>query len=227
MKILLIEDNSELTGNVQDFLHKEGVICEAVQTSFDAQDKLLAYEYDCVVLDIMLPDGSGLDILRFIKSQKISASVIIISAKDSLEDKITGLDWGADDYLTKPFYLSELYARLKALYRRNNLKGNDLLEVGSLQVDTCTLQVFAAGMLVDLTRKEFDLLVFLITNKNRVLSRQAIAQHLWGDYIDDLANFDFVYQHIKNLRKKITLTGNRDPIQTVYGIGYKFSDQYS
>jgi DNA-binding response OmpR family regulator len=227
MKILLIEDNIELTKNIVEYLGQERLVCESCDSCFDAQDKLLSFGYDCVVLDIMLPDGNGLEILRFIKDQKLTCNILIISAKNSLEDKINGLEIGADDYLTKPFYLPELHARLKAIYRRNHLDGNHEVVFNEIKLDTLTLEAKVGGKALDLTKKEFDLLLFFLTNKNRVLGRQSIAQHMWGDYTDDLANFDFVYQHIKNLRKKICQAGGKDYIDTIYGIGYKFNTSAS
>lgn len=223
MKILLIEDQLELSNNIREFLESEGIVCEFCDNCFDAQDKLLVYHYDCIILDIMLPDGSGLDLIDFIKKNQESSNILIISAKNSLQDKLEGLDLGADDYMTKPFHLAELHARLKVLYRRNQLGGTDKLIFNEIQVNPENLEVTVNQTLLDLTKKEFDLLVFFLTNKNRVLGRQAIVQHLWGDYTDDLANFDFVYQHIKNLRKKICQAGGTDYIETVYGIGYKFN----
>ena len=223
MKILLVEDNVDLTNNILEYLNKEGFICESCDSCFDAQDKLLTFEYDCILLDIMLPDGNGLQLLPFIKAQKLNSNILIISAKNSLEDKVKGLDLGADDYLTKPFYLPELLARLKAIYRRNHLDGNEKVVFNEIILDTKNVEAIVSGEFLDLTKKEFDLLLFFLTNKNRVLGKQVIAQHLWGDYTDDLANFDFVYQHIKNLRKKICKAGGNDYIHTVYGIGYKFN----
>lgn len=222
MKILLVEDNPELTQNVANYLSAEGIICESAPTLFDAQDKILSFDYDCILLDLMLPDGNGLELLEFIKTQKIGTNVLIISAKDSLDDKLKGLDQGADDYLPKPFHLSELLARLRAIFRRSKLGGFDEVIFNEITIEINQLQAKVNDQILDLTKKEFDLLLFFITNKNRVLGKQAIAQHLWGDYTDDLANFDFVYQHVKNLRKKITAAGGKDYISTVYGIGYKF-----
>ncbi len=222
MKILLIEDNAELTQIVCNYLNGEGIICEFASTLYDAQDKLLSFQYDCILLDIMLPDGSGLELLDLIKAEKMKTNVLIISAKDALDDRLRGLDKGADDYLPKPFHLSELLARLKAIYRRGHLGGSTLVVFNEISINTEVFTVAVNGVVLDLTKKEFDLLLFLLTNKNRVLGKQAIAQHLWGDYTDDLANFDFVYQHIKNLRKKISQAGGKDYIATVYGIGYKF-----
>ncbi|SEF40521.1 response regulator transcription factor [Algoriphagus boritolerans] len=222
MKILLVEDNPELTQNVVNYLSAEGIICESATTLFEAQDKILSFGYDCILLDLMLPDGNGLDLIEIIKSQKIKTTVLIISAKDALDDKLKGLDQGADDYLPKPFHLSELLARLKAIFRRSKLGGFDEVVFNEITIEIHQLLAKVNDQVLELTKKEFDLLLFFITNKNRVLGKQAIAQHLWGDYTDDLANFDFVYQHVKNLRKKITGAGGKDYISTVYGIGYKF-----
>ncbi|WP_439483902.1 response regulator transcription factor [Cyclobacterium plantarum] len=223
MKILLIEDQIELSDNITEFLASVGIFCDACSNCFDAQDKLLINSYDSIILDIMLPDGTGLDLIDVIKKNQSKCNILIISAKGSLGDKIEGLELGADDYLTKPFHLAELHARLKALYRRNQLGGSDVLTFNEIQVNPENLQALINQTLLDLTKKEFDLLLFFLTNKDRVLGRQAIVQHLWGDYTDDLANFDFVYQHIKNLRKKICQAGGKDYIETVYGIGYKFN----
>jgi DNA-binding response OmpR family regulator len=223
MKVLIIEDNRELSRSMQEYLQGEGYLCEVSYTYRQAEDKLVAYPYDCIVLDLMLPDGNGLSLLGFIKSEKIESSVLIISAKNALDDKVRGLDLGADDYITKPFHLPELHARLKAIYRRKNLRGDNTVTFHEISVNTDTLEARVSGTPLDLTRKEFDLLLYFLTNKNRVLTRQSIAEHLWGDYTDNLANFDFVYQHVKNLRKKITSAGGKDYIGTVYGLGYKFN----
>ncbi|WP_026993825.1 response regulator transcription factor [Flectobacillus major] len=222
MKILVIEDNTELARNLQQFLSKEGIICEFCYTYQQAEDRLLSFDYDCVVLDIMLPDGNGLDILKLIKKNRLQSNILIISAKNSLDDKINGLELGADDYLTKPFHLSELLARLRAIYRRNVLGGDNIVVFNELTINTLTHEVKVHDTLLDLTKKEFDLLVYFLANKNRVITRQSIAEHLWGDYTDNLANFDFVYQHVKNLRKKISASNGKDYIGTVYGLGYKF-----
>ncbi|MGN6492444.1 MAG: response regulator transcription factor [Agriterribacter sp.] len=223
MKMLIIEDNEELARNVSDFLVREGYICEVATTCQAAKEKLFLFQYDCILLDIMLPDGNGLKLLQFIKDEKIQSNILITSAKNALDDKITGLEEGADDYLTKPFHLSELHARIRAVYRRKNLNGSNLVIFNEITLNTDTLEARVTDTRLDVTRKEFDLLLYFIVNKNRVLSRQSIAAHLWGDYTDDLANFDFVYQHVKNLRKKIAAANGTDYIHTVYGIGYKFN----
>ncbi|WP_276374440.1 response regulator transcription factor [Chryseolinea sp. H1M3-3] len=222
MKVLVVEDNADLARNIQEYLLHEGYVCEWSPTFEKSQEKLISFHYDCIVLDIMLPDGNGLDLLNFIKAEKIKSNVLIISAKNSLDDKIHGLDLGADDYLTKPFHLSELNARLKAIYRRNALEGDHTVSYNEIVLNTTSMEASVNDVLLDLTKKEFDLLLYFLINKNRILTRQSLAEHLWGDYTDNLSNFDFVYQHVKNLRKKISAANGKDYIGTVYGIGYKF-----
>lgn len=222
MKVLIIEDHEELAENIHGFLVREGYVSELCYSHAEARRKLSAFKYDCIVLDIMLPDGNGLSLLRFMKTEKIESSILIISARNSLDDKVTGLELGADDYLTKPFHLTELHARLKALYRRKNLQGDSRITFEEISVNTDTMEARVNDHILELTKKEFDLLLYFLVNKNRVLTRQSIAEHLWGDYTDNLSNFDFVYQHVKNLRKKITGAHGKDYIGTVYGFGYKF-----
>jgi len=223
MKILLVEDNKDLAVNVTLYLSKEGYVVENVLNYDSAIQKLAGFDYDVVLLDLMLPDGNGLDILRFLKGQSPDTGVLILSAKNALEDKVEGLELGADDYLPKPFHLSELNARLKAIYRRRQLSGSSEIVLNEIVIDTNTLEVRVNKSLLDLTRKEYELFLYLVVNKNRVLTKQSIAEHLWGDYMDAMDSFDFVYQHIKNLRKKITSAGGKDYIQTMYGSGYKFN----
>jgi DNA-binding response OmpR family regulator len=223
MKVLIIEDNDELAQNITDYLAREGYVCELASNHSSAIDKLSGFQYDCIVLDILLPDGNGLEILKHIKAIKINSGVLIISAKNSLDDKINGLELGADDYLTKPFHLPELNARLKAIYRRKYLEGDHEIIFNEIQINTTSMEVRIGDHLLDLTPKEYALLLYFLTNQNRVLTRQTIAEHLWGDYTDNLLNFDFVYQHVKNLRKKIITAEGKDYIETVYGLGYKFN----
>lgn len=223
MKVLIIEDNDELAQNITDYLAREGYVCELASNHSGAIDKLGAFQYDCIILDILLPDGNGLEILKYIKAEKITSGVLIISAKNSLDDKINGLELGADDYLTKPFHLPELNARLKAIYRRKYLEGDHEILFNEIKINTNSMEVRIGDQLLDLTRKEYALLLYFLTNQNRVLTRQTIAEHLWGDYTDNLLNFDFVYQHVKNLRKKIITAEGNDYIETVYGLGYKFN----
>lgn len=222
MKVLIVEDNLDLASNIQQFLQREGYICEEASTYQQAVDKLVSFSYDSVILDIMLPDGNGLKLLELIKKENLPGSILIISAKNALDDKVEGLNLGADDYLTKPFHLPELHARLKAIHRRNQQNGDKLVTCQEIRINTDTMDVTVHEQPLELTRKEYDLLLYFLTNKNRVITRQSIAEHLWGDYTDSLANFDFVYQHVKNLRKKISSAGGRDYITTVYGLGYKF-----
>ena len=223
MKVLIIEDQEELAKSIHNFLSREGYICEICLTCEEARMKLSLFQYDCILLDIMLPDGNGMELLHYIRAESIQSNILIISAKNALDDKINGLEKGADDYLTKPFHLAELHARIKAIYRRKNLNGGNVLQFNEIVLNADTMEAKVNNSLLELTRKEFELLLYFIVNKNRVLSRQSIAAHLWGDYTDNLSNFDFVYQHVKNLRKKIEAAKGTDYINTVYGLGYKFN----
>jgi DNA-binding response OmpR family regulator len=185
-------------------------------------NKITAYEYDCVLVDITLPDGNGLEIIKQLKSNKSKVGIIIISAKHSLDDKVLGLDIGADDYLPKPFHLSELNARIKALVRRKNFESQIEIQINEITILPEERRVLINKIEVILTSKEFELLLYFISNKNRVVSKSSLAEHLWGDNVDRLENFDFIYNHIKNLRKKLLDKGCVDYFQTVYGIGYNF-----
>ncbi len=221
MKLLVIEDEASLNQSIVDFLSAAGYLCESAFNYSQAIDKIDHYDYDCIVLDIMLPGGSGLEVLKYLKQDKKTDGVIIISAKGALEDKITGLQIGADDYLTKPFHLSELSVRIAAIIRRKEFNGQSVISLGNINIDTIGKTVFINEQEIDLTQKEFQLLLFLVINKNRILSKNAIAQHLWGDDMDFPANYDFLYSHIKNLRKKIVAAGSEDCIRSIYGEGYK------
>jgi DNA-binding response OmpR family regulator len=223
MKILIIEDEKPLSESIITCLKQEGFICEAADDYTTALQKIETFDYDCILLDINLPGGSGLDILNQLKKNKKMDGVLIISARNSLEDKITGLQLGADDYLPKPFHLSELVARITAIIRRKNSSGNNLVQFHELTIDTLAKTVSVKNNLVDLTRKEYQLLLYFAYNKNRVISKNAIAEHLWGDESESAANFDFIYTHVKNLRKKLINAGCEDYIQSVYGMGYKLS----
>lgn len=223
MKVLIVEDNQELARNIRDYLGREGYICESCETLEQAKEKITLFQYDSILLDIGLPDGNGISLLNYIRAEYKDTNVLIISARNAVDDKIIGLEKGADDYITKPFHLAELHARIRAIYRRKNLGGASIVEFNEISLNTDTFEVRVGDTLLDTTPKEFDLLLYFIVNKNRVLSRQSIAAHLWGDYTDNLANFDFVYQHVKNLRRKISNAGGMDYISTVYGLGYKFN----
>lgn len=223
MKILLIEDEEQLALSIQRFLIGEGFVCEWVATVLDAEDKIGVYEYDCILVDIMLPGGSGFEIVEQLKKQHSPAGIIIISAKNALDDKIKGLDLGADDYLTKPFHLSELNSRVKSVLRRRQFAGNQEIIFGVLRIIPESKDVCVNQKNIILTKKEYDLLMYLVANQNRVLTKTSISEHLYGDEIDQSDSFDFLYSHIKNLRKKLLEAGCPDYIQTLYGTGYKFN----
>lgn len=223
MKLLIIEDEAVLNRGMVEYLSSQQYLCETVSNYRDAMEKTELYDYDCIVLDLMLPDGSGLDILKALKSAGKSDGVIIISARDGLEDKITGLNLGADDYLTKPFHLSELSVRIAAIIRRKSQHGSNLLCFEDITIDVQAKAVSINDALVTLTRKEYDLLVYFIVNKNKVLSKNTIAEHLWGDNMDIADSYDFIYVHVKNLRKKLLAAGAGDHLKSIYGMGYKFT----
>lgn len=222
MKILVIEDEAELRKSIKEYLHNEGYVVESANDFNKASEKTGVYEYDCVLVDITLPYGNGLDIVKQLKKSGSNAGVIIISAKNSLDDKIIGLEYGADDYLTKPFHLPELNARIKALQRRKKFGGNTKLILNEISIEPDERKVCVNNTEITLTGKEYDLLLYFISNKNRVLSKNAIAEHLWGDNADQVDGHDFIYTHIKNLRKKLIEKGCTDYLQTIYGIGYNF-----
>jgi len=222
MKILIVEDEIELSESIMFYLKNEGYICEYALTYDSAIEKITLYLYDIVVVDLNLPDGNGINIIKRLKDSNFEGGIIITSARQSLDDRILGLNAGADDYLVKPFHLAELNARIKSLIRRVVFKGGATITFGDIYIKIDEHQAFINESLLDLTKKEFDLLLFLITNKGRVLSKESIAEHLWGDYIDSSDSFGFVYAHIKNLRKKLLDNGVGDYLQTVYGVGYKF-----
>lgn len=224
MKILIIEDESEIALSIKDYFKPNGVHCEMAGNYKDAMDKINMYDYDCILLDLMLPDGNGFDILKELKQRNKTEGVIIISAKETLDTRIEGFNLGADDYLTKPFHLSELLVRMQALIRRKNFKGNNIVTFNEISIDIFAKTVTVNNNVLDITKKEIDLLLFLIGNENKVLSKGAIAEHLSGDMADMLDNHDFVYAHIKNLKKKLSKAGSGDYIKTVYGLGYKWQN---
>ncbi|MFO7658197.1 MAG: response regulator transcription factor [Bacteroidales bacterium] len=221
MKILVIEDEPELKGLIKQFLEDESYIVEVADDFLSGMDKIVAFDYDCVLLDIMLPDGNGLDLLQKLKDMDKADSVIIISAKNSLDDKIKGLDLGADDYLTKPFHLAELNARIKSVIRRSKTDGRRVIELNNVKINIDERLAEVDNIEMDLNRKEFDILVFMAVNKNRIASKSAIAENIWGDYIDQANDFDFIYSQIKNLRKKLREHKADIDIIAVYGMGYK------
>jgi DNA-binding response OmpR family regulator len=223
MKILLIEDEKSLAQSIAEYLGKENFLCETAGTYNEAFEKVNLYAYDCILVDISLPDGNGLSIIRELKLNKKDSGIIIISAKNSVDDKITGLDIGADDYLTKPFHLSELIARIKSVIRRRTFGGEQEILFNEIRILPDKMDVFINDKKLTLTRKEYDLLLYFLASKDRVLSKESIAEHLWGDEIDMADSFDFIYTHIKNLRRKLLEKGCTDYILSIYGIGYRFS----
>ncbi len=223
MKVLIIEDEKELSKSICEYLSGEQFITENAFDFHSALEKISLYDYECIVLDIGLPGGNGLNILKELKANNKADGVIIISAKDSLDDKIYGLKVGADDYLTKPFHLSELAARVAAIIRRKSFEGKNIISFDNVQISIPEKKVLISTNEIDLTKKEYELLLYFVSNKNKVISKSAIAEHLWGDNMDLADNYDFIYTHIKNLRRKLLSAGGTDYIKSVYGMGYKFS----
>ncbi len=223
MKILIIEDEQDLLQLILRYLKKEGYLCEQATTLQEGFRKIISFEYDCVVIDLNLPGGDGLQLVKKLREEGgKQTGIIIVSARDTLTDRITGLDIGADDYLTKPYNLSELNARIKAILRRKTNQFSQALTFGDLSIHLEERKVIAGGNELQLTKKEYDILIFLARNKNRVVTKDSIAEHLWGDYMDNAVSFDFIYAHVKNLRKKLAENACGSFLKTVYGIGYKF-----
>lgn len=225
MKILIIEDEKELSDNIVTFLSSENNLCEQAFTCADAKMKVNLYEYDCVILDLMLPDGNGLDLLRNIRNNHNQVGVIIVSAKDSINDKIIGLEVGADDYLSKPFSLPELKTRIYAIIRRKQFNTNNLMYSNGVTIDLLKKTVKVGPNIITLTRTEYELLLFLISNKNKVISKLSMAEHLTGEMADMLDNHNFVYTHIKNLKAKLAMNGCSECIKNIYGTGYKWVEE--
>jgi DNA-binding response OmpR family regulator len=222
MKLLIVEDNFQLADDLSRFLTEHGFIVEIADTLEDAKEKVELYHYELIILDIGLPDGSGLDIIKLLKNKNSDAGILIVTAKNAIEDKVKGLELGADDYITKPFHKAELNARIRSIIRRKKFNGSNIIVINKIQIDLNSMSVTIDDKELDLTRKEYDLLLYFIYNKNRVLTKESIAEHLWGDHIDQADNFDFIYNHIKNLRKKLQQAGAENHIRSVYGMGYKF-----
>ncbi len=224
MKILIVEDEIELLESIVSFLKNEDFICERASTFFDAEDKLVSFKYDVVVLDINLPDGTGIDLLKMIKDQSPETGVLIVSARNSLDDKLEGLDLGADDYITKPFHLAELNSRINSLIRRRNFGGSESIVFNEIEIDPTSKTVKIDNRAIELTKKEYNLLLYFISNKNKVVTKESIAEHLWGDEIEMADSYDFIYTHLGNLRKKMKKFGSKDYVKTMYGLGYKFAE---
>jgi DNA-binding response OmpR family regulator len=224
MKLLIVEDEKSLSRSICEYLRIEGHICEEAHTYKDALNKTADNIYNCIVLDIGLPDGNGLDIIRELKLNKSTDRILILSAKSSLDDKLTGLKIGADDYLTKPFHMSELSARISSICRRDNFMGFNELDFNEIKVKTDEKLAYVNGQTINLTRKEYDLLMFFMVNKDRIVTKESIVEHLWGDNVVLTDSFDFVYTHVKNLRKKLESKNCPNYIKVIYGFGYKFCD---
>lgn len=223
MRILVIEDEKDLAKSIELFFENEKYLIDIAYNCSQALEKIASFQYDCTLVDLMLPDGSGLTLINNLKEMNKDSGIIIITAKNTLDDKINGLNLGADDYITKPFHLAELNARIKSVVRRRNFSGSNLIIIDNLKIDIEKHEVSVNDLLIDLTRREFDILLFFISNKERVLTKESIVEHIWGDNSQVFDNFDFIYTHIKNLRKKIINAGSKGYINSVYGIGYKFS----
>ena len=222
MKILIVEDEKALLESMISYFMGEGNICEHASDFQSALEKISLYNYDCILLDLGLPGGEGLELLAKLRKLKKHDGVLIISARNSLDDRLAGLDLGADDYLVKPFHLSELKARVSAIVRRKNFNSDNIVVFKEISIDIGAMKVSVNNNLLTLTRKEFDLLVYLLANKNKVVTKNAMAEHLWGDEMDLSNDFDFIYTHVKNLRKKLLDAGANDYLKSIYGIGYKF-----
>lgn len=224
---MIIEDEQGLRESIEDYFSDAGNICETATDYTSALAKVNLYRYDCILLDITLPGGNGIDLLKIIKEENYTDGVLIISAKNSLDDRLEGLDLGADDYLVKPFHLSELKARVTAIIRRKSFNGSNLLTFNEISIDLLGREVKVDKQTVKFTRKEYALLLYFLANKGKVVSKNAIAEHLWGDGVDMADNFDFIYSHIKNIRKKLIDAGAKDYIQAAYGMGYKFTESWN
>lgn len=222
MKLLIIEDEQALRESIEKYFSEAGVLCESCATLESAVNKISLYDYDCILLDIGLPDGEGFTVLEHLKSRGKNEGVLIISARNSLDTKIKGLNLGADDYLIKPFHLAELKARIDAVYRRRVFNTNNMLVHDLINIDLAAREVKINSISLIFTRKEYDMLLYFIANKGKVISKNAIAEHLWGDEFDLADSFDFIYTHIKNIRKKLMEAARKDYIKAVYGVGYKF-----
>lgn len=225
MKLLIVEDETDLRETMADYFRENGNLVLAAKSVFEAEDLLLTHQFDVLILDIGLPDGSGLDCLKICSETQENSGVLIVSAKNSVDDKIKGLDLGADDYITKPFHIAELNSRINALIRRKFGKGDSRLVFNELSINLLEKQAYVNDETLVLTKKEFELLQFLLSNKERVLTKESIVEHVWGEEMDGMENVEFIYTHVKNLRKKITQLGGNDYLKTVHGMGYKFTDK--
>lgn len=225
MKILIIEDEPSLREIMSRVLRQEGYVVESAATYLEADSKVAGYSYDCILLDVMLPDGNGLKLLEHIRDLGKRENVIIVSARDSLEDKVYGLELGADDYLPKPFHTAELVARVRSVLRRGRTAGELSLKLGNVVLKPESRVVEVGGEPLTLLKKEFDILFYFMQRPNHMIDKSMLAEAVWGDYADDSDNFQFVYAQIKNLRRKLTQADASIEISAVYGFGYKLSEK--
>jgi DNA-binding response OmpR family regulator len=223
LKLLIVEDEADLLSSLVTFSKKESYDVDIARTFSEASERIATHEYDCILLDINLPGGSGLELLEDLKKINKTEGVIIISARNSLDDKIKGLNLGADDYLTKPFHLSELNARIQAVIRRKKFEAAQNITFANLEIDLQQHWVKVNSVKVNLTKKEFNILQQLVANKNRVLSKNSLAEYIWGDHVDNAESFDFLFVHIKNLKKKLKLANANIEIRNIYGVGYQIT----
>jgi DNA-binding response OmpR family regulator len=223
MQILIVEDEASLMESMVSYLEMEGFRCEQAGDFHTARGVLDKHDYICMLIDLNLPDGDGLDLVKMARQDRIQSGIIIISARNSIEERVKGLEVGADDYLVKPFHLSELVARVHSVVRRTRAQGEEILTFGEIRVFPETRECLIGDKTIDLTKKEFDLLLYLMANRNRVITKESIGDYLWGEYGGGYGSYDFVYTHLKNLRRKIVETGCPDYIRNIYGVGYKFS----
>jgi len=222
MKLLLVEDNLHLADDMISFLLNNGFVVEHAATLQDGLEKIGIYHYDLIIVDIGLPDGNGLSLIEHIKTRETDEAILIVTAKNAIDDKVHGLDLGADDYITKPFHKSELNARIRSILRRKKFNSSNILKMNEIKIDVIAAQTYVQENPVALTKKEYDLLLYFMYNQNKVMMKENIVEHLWGDHIDQADSFDIIYNHIKNLRKKIINAGGKDYIKSMYGMGYKF-----
>ena len=223
-RILIIEDEPDLLDSMVASLEPLGYHCEKALNFRSAIEKMDQFEYDCMVVDLNLPDGDGIEVIKAVRENRSTSGIIIVSARNALDERIRGLAAGADDYLVKPFHLSELIARVQSIIRRIRFNGDTRIQFRQMEIDPDQKIARYQGKEIEFTRKEMDIFLYLISNKNRVITREAIAEHIWGDEIYDMGGFDSMYTHIKNLRKKIQQSTGEEWLETVYGVGYKLAD---
>lgn len=223
MKILIIEDEASLRKLIERELRGEGYVVESASDYISAETKIAGYNYDCILLDVMLPGGSGLDLLELLRGMGRRENVIIISARDSVDDRVQGLELGADDYLAKPFHMVELMARVRSVLRRGRSGGALTIDMGNVSLDPSSRRVKVGGVAVELLKKEFDILLYFMQRPEHLVDKVMLAEAVWGDYADESDNFHFVYAQIKNLRRKLEEAGAAIEIRSIYGFGYKLT----